>query len=577
MRRETSLYITLFLALAACPFCHAAPQSVLFADSSRYYVFTESRDLKADAVRNYLRQRGTTPASSRVSALKTLFDSLGFFEARIASRVKDTVDVISGPRTMVDTLRIIGPVPLTIDSVIKVKLPRPYDEGEIRSIARKAVYVLGTKGYPFATLSVALGAPTQGRHGISVVLSVRPNGQYAFSRPLFAGNIKTSRKLLAHDVVFRDGEAFDLRKVDQSRQRLMLRPYITGVDVAPPSVLLDAAVAPAAASTLALDKVLVPFVCQDQSGLGFDGALAFQAGGPSAASSFSGIVNISLLNILHSGESAEVSYNGLKDYSKLSFSLAKPYLFDVPLFASGDFGLEIQAEKNGFLHGALEGFTEFAVLWQLGLGINGHEVWDTSGTSSEYTGVDIILSRQPERQVAGAYSRGIIIRTGSGLARNNGRQFNRWHVDVSGGVQVPVTGRQAIGLRAVGQSLFTQPDDSLQTVELYRTGGYQSIRGYSDNEFAFKSVVYAQAEYLIYFSTEGAVYAFSDAGAGFGPYDKVNFSGATRMLSYGIGLHIPVKIGRATIEWARNFKDTQTLGRIHVSIQNPISAALGKY
>jgi hypothetical protein len=90
-------------------------------------------------------------------------------------------------------------------------------------------------------------------------------------------------------------------------------------------------------------------------------------------------------------------------------------------------------------------------------------------------------------------------------------------------------------------------------------------------------VFYVQGEYLVYFSSEGAVYAFSDAGVGFGPYDQLNMSGATRMLSYGIGLHIPVKIGTATIEWARNFKDTESLGRIHVSIQNPISAALGKH
>jgi hypothetical protein len=313
------------------------------------------------------------------------------------------------------------------------------------------------------------------------------------------------------------------------------------------------------------------------SGLGFDGALTFQAGGPGAGGFF-GIVNISLLNILHGGESAEISYNGQKnpDNSKLSVSLSKPYLFDFPVFASGDFGLEILAEKNGFLHGGLEVLTEFSASWQLGIGLLGHEVWDTAGTGSEYVGADIILSRQQDKRLAGTTSRGLVIRTGSGLAYNNGRQFDRWHVDIAGGEEVPLTARQSIAGHAVGQTLFSQPDDSIQTVELYRTGGYRSIRGYTDNEFAFKTVFYVQAEYLFYFSSEGAVYAFSDAGAGFGPHDQLNFSGATRMLSYGVGLRIPVKIGVAAIEWARNYKDSQSLGRIHVSIQNAISAALGR-
>jgi outer membrane protein assembly factor BamA len=433
--------------------------------------------------------------------------------------------------------------------------------------------VLGTKGYPFATLSVSLWSAAPGR-GMTVVLAVRDNGRYAFAKPLFTGNITTSRRLLEHDVAFADGDVFDLRKVEQSRQRLLLRPYIRAVDVGPPAVLLDAALTPEAQQSL--EKVLVPFACEDQRGLGFDGAIAFNAGAQSASETFSGIVNISLLNLLHEGEAAEVSYVGRKDYSKLSFSLAKPYLFNVPVFASADFGLEILAEQNGFLHGGLEGLTEFATVWQLGLGLKGHEVWDTGGEPSEYLGVDIILSRPQERMRAGVGSQGLEIRTGSGLAHNNNRQFDRWHVDITGAAQAPLTARQAISCRAVGRSMFTKPDDSLQTVELYRTGGYRSVRGYADDEFAFKTVFYVQGEYLVYFSAEGAVYAFTDAGAGFGPNSQLNVDGATRMLSYGVGLRIPVTIGSATVEWARNYKDTRSLGRVHVSIQNRISAALGK-
>ena len=545
MRRETPLYITLLLACIVCLNSHAGQQTVLFADSSRFYVFTESKDLKAGVVRDCLRKNAAP--GKRAAALRALFDSLGFFSARFTLHGTDTVDVVAGPRIMVDSIRIAGPVPLNIDSIFKVKIPRPYDQGEIRMIARNAVSLMGTKGYPFATLSVTMSEAVPGR-GLTIVLQEHDNGRYAFSKPLFTGNIKTSRRLLEHDILFREGELFDLRKVEQSRQRLLLRPYITSVDVAPPSVLLDASLAPSTPQTL--DKVLVPFICNDQNGLGFDGALAFQAGGQSAASNFTGIVNISLLNLLHSGESAEISYNGQKDYSKLSFSLAKPYLLDVPVFVSGDFGLEIQAEQNGYLHGGLDGCMEFAGSWQVGLGVVGHEVWDTSGTSSEYAGADIILSRRQERLAAGEFSEGLVIRTGSGLARNNGRQFDRWHVDISGGMQVPVTRRQAVEFRGVAQSLFTQPDDSLQTVELYRTGGYQSIRGYSDNEFAFKTVFFVQADYLLYFSARGAVYVFSDAGAGFGPHDQLNLSGATRMFSYGVGLRIPVKIGSAIMSRA---------------------------
>ena len=486
MRRETSLISSPCSLLSLHVRFPCAAQNVLFSDSSRYYVFTESKGLKAEAVRDYLRRTG---ARSRVAALKTLFDSLGFFEARISSRDKDTVDVVSGPRTMVDTLRLVGSVPVTMDSVIKVKLPRPYDEGEIRSIAKKAVYVLGTKGYPFATLSVALGAPAPGR-GISMVLSVRTNGQYAFSKPLFTGNIKTSRKLLAHDVVFRDGEVFDLRKVDQSRLRLMLRPYITGVDVAPPAIVLDAAaVGPAIASAPSLDKVLVPFVCQDQTVSGSTALLPSRPAGLRPQAIFPAL-SIYPCSIFFTAENRRrVSYNGTRDYSKLAFSLAKPYLLDVPYSSPGISGSRSRPRKTATCTAALDGLRNLPSCGSWGWASTVTR-YGTPAARRPNTGAWTSFFRvRQERQVAGAYSRSLVIRTGSGLAHNNGRQFDRWHVDVSGGMQVPVTSRQAMGFRAVAQSLFTQPDDSLQTVELYRTGGYQSIRGYSDNEFAFKSVL----------------------------------------------------------------------------------------
>jgi len=72
-----------------------------------------------------------------------------------------------------------------------------------------------------------------------------------------------------------------------------------------------------------------------QDRFGFEGALTFQAGGASLANSFYGVVNLSLLNILHAGETAQLSYNGQQDLQRMELSLSKPYLLNFPVFASG--------------------------------------------------------------------------------------------------------------------------------------------------------------------------------------------------------------------------------------------------
>jgi hypothetical protein len=89
-------------------------------------------------------------------------------------------------------------------------------------------------------------------------------------------------------------------------------------------------------------------------------------------------------------------------------------------------------------------------------------------------------------------------------------------------------------------------------------------------------VAYGQTECLFYFSPEGSIYPFADAGVGFGAQDNLTMSAATRLFGYGLGIRIPSKLGSAAIEWGRNFQDTKSLGRVHVSIMNPISAGMGR-
>jgi hypothetical protein len=67
-----------------------------------------------------------------------------------------------------------------------------------------------------------------------------------------------------------------------------------------------------------------------------------------------------------------------------------------------------------------------------------------------------------------------------------------------------------------------------------------------------------------------------DAGIGFNENVAIRLPSATKMLGYGIGMRIPVKIGDAAIEWARNYKDTQSWGRIHIAVSNTVSTGLAK-
>jgi hypothetical protein len=516
-----------------------------------------------------------------------MFDSLGFFRPSFDTQSR-TILINPGPRSLIDFLCIKSKLPCAIDSIEKGLFPRYYDAGEIQGLARKVLYFFGCRGCPFARLSIALtetgrmdtgSAHTNGKT-FFVTFRVRENGTYAFAKPVLTGKFKTNARLISHDIVVREGNEFDLRKIDESQKRLALRSYVSSVELGPLKILKDTV---SRKDTSDHEKafsgnVVAPFVISDNAGLGLDGAIAFAAG-QASRNSLTGLFSISLNNIFHRGEVGLFSYKGEQGYQRLEVSLSVPYLFGLSLFGSSGFGLEVQENSYGYLHGELKMLTELWPFWKGGLVLQGHEITryvDSVDVASNFEGVDFVVAREGKAYRAGQSGSDLEFKIGSGLQQSQGQQLNRWHIDLNAGAQAPINTRYAVAGRVVGGGFLTDVRDTLQVTELYRTGGYKSMRGYTDNEFAFKTVLYEQLEFLYYFSYTGSTYIFIDAGVGFGALSAIGVSNATKMLGYGVGIRIPVKIGDASFEWARNYKDTQSWGRIHLSLRNSISAGMTK-
>jgi hypothetical protein len=538
-------------------------------------VMEPASPLKPSGVRDFLEKAGP----DKIEAVKGLLDSMGFFSPS-CDTVKDTIHLRSGARSVVDSLAINARLPCTADSVQKGFFPRPYEAAELAALAEKTLRYFGSKGYPFARLSIAVSEKRNGKSGTSpagrgapggctVTFSVRENGRYLFSPPLLTGTGKTSERLLLQDIFVKKDSVFDLRKIEDSKIRLRSRRWVSSVETGPFQIVNGTERSRQLSDHSG--SVSVPFVISDNVGLGVDGAVAFQAGA-AGAGDLTGIFNISLLNLFRHGETGLLTYRGEKEYQRLEVSLDLPYLFNVPLFGSSGFGLEIKENDYGYLHGDLRLTTDFRPFWQWGLAIKGHEVTDSAGRSTRFEGLDFVVSKEKRPYRAGESGSEADFKVGSGIVQYNGRQLNRWHIDLTYGSQASINFRHAAVGRIVFGTVLTGALDTLQTVELYRTGGYNSLRGYSDNEFAFRTVAYGQVEYHFYFNYNGSVFIFMDAGCGFYRDSRVSLPDAEKLFGYGAGIRIPVKIGDASIEWARKYSESSGWGRLHIVIRNNLAA-----
>jgi hemolysin activation/secretion protein len=240
-------------------------------------------------------------------------------------------------------------------------------------------------------------------------------------------------------------------------------------------------------------------------------------------------------------------------------------------------GMEIESKEYGYMYGNLKLLDEFNSFWYAGLGLEYNETSETTDSTENegsYYGIDFLLLKIPERFSRGILSNEITIDIGSGIARKD-KHYTRSHIDFSIGSHFPLWHSQAVVARLVTAHIVSK-EKELLPVEMNRVGGYSSIRGYSENQFAFRTVGYLQLEGIHYFSSNGSIFIFTDGGIGFKDEPGIK-SEYTRLLGYGLGIRIPSRLGLMTLEWARNLQDKKSPGRVHIQFQNDLSLKTGKF
>jgi hypothetical protein len=572
-----------------------AQDTFLFSDST-YTYSVNTGTYKKSQFKRYLRRFSD---EGKKEALLNLLDSTGYFDVKMDTVGRDTLSIDIGKRSTIDSISIQCARSFTMDSVLHVRFPVYYDAGQIQAYAHKALAFLARRGYPFAKLSImifdvdSLGTPSdsgetdQLEKHLRIQFIIDTQKRCVFGDPLFGGEFKTKKKLLAHDIVFQKGQPFDIRKVETSQKRLISRNYIADVSTASPGIIVGSDSSLIDTSILgkgsedSIDVVSVPFSIDDNSGMGIDGVVAYQS---KAESQWSGLLNLTMLNIFHFGEAVSLYYRGEELLQQFSFGISVPFIFGLPLFCSASFGLEINEgspdpnnkdDDFGYLKGELEVLTQLKGLWQAGGAVKGHETISNGGKSTDYFyGFDLILRRSGEQYRAGVLSKEFNIRTGTGIADRPNGKFTRWNFDFAAGSHIPFFRNQALLGRFVTEAITLNVKDTLHEVEQNRVGGHNSIRGYAEEQFPFNNVAYVQTEYLLYFNPIGSVYIFMDGGVGFPGHISLSSHKRTDLFGYGAGIRIPVRFGTLSLEYARNYEEGRGPGRIHLRVRNTLSAEM---
>lgn len=513
------------------------------------------------------RRRNT--ASHMREAVKEYLDSTGHFYPSYDTLCPEKIKIRPGPRFIIRTERVVASGADSLPDftggadIGPASYPRPYDAAWVGERATQIGRILTARGYPFVTVSISMDM-SAGRDTVEMLFYVESDKLYRFAPPLLTGEFSTRRRLLLGDISIEADSLFDHNKIEQSIARLKSRPYITSATAPEPFI--------ASEKNGIGGRIVAPISVTDRSGLGLDGALGLDAG-EGEKPEFYGDAEFSFINLFHAGEEASLSYEGDKSGQRLDIGYGQPRLFSTPLGGGLQGGLEVENESYAYLYGSLGLTYEPALLWRLGVKLRGHKVSHSGGladSSGTYAGADFIIARNVQRFRDGMRSTGFTLTVGGGLT-NKERMYSRTHIDFTTRGQLPLPLHTAFAVYAASGHIITR-ESALVASEIYRVGGSGSLRGYGEDEYAFRTVLSAQAEFLYYFQSEASVYLFTDVGAGF-TADIRNDRSYRKLAGYGLGVRLPAAtIGSVAVEWARNISDKRSPGRIHVRVQNQLSS-----
>ena len=498
-------------------------------------------------------------SDSPQNTVRRILDSLGYHEQEWFES-GDTLRVVPGVRFRIKKIEIEGvPEELAIPAGIMSPLPIFYDAGVVRRMMRDISRFFSESGYPYNKVSAYVDVCDSACFALRFIVDA---DERVCNGAVVIKGVKKRPQMYLRDVRLVPERFYSCADVDETIRRLSMRPYVRHAGAASPVIIEEA---PLCGDEFRRAVTVISII--ERVGMDVEGVLGYESAQRGRQSSLSGRLNLSFMNLLRLGEAADVSYTGTNTFQRLRAGASRPWVFGLPLEMGGAGELEVEDNGYGFLGGEFWTAAEINARFRAGIALRGSETVppDSVEPAYKFYGADLFLSLIAQPWEMGRIAREFSVKTGSGFADRE-KYVSRSRMELAVGGHRPFFTKYALAIRVCGQTLFTD-EQYLSPAETYRVGGHGSLRGYSEEEFAFRSTLFSQTEAILYFNRSSSVFIFFDSGAGFERPGRLALNEGKKMLGYGAGMRFPSRLGTVSLEWARNAHDGTGLGRVHAGIR----------
>jgi len=403
------------------------------------------------------------------------------------------------------------------------------------------------RGYLFASVgldSLTLGENLAAYIGIEEGKPLKPEKYY------FQGNKYTRDQTLIKLAGFSSGQVVTPEAIRAAEDRILGKSYIEACLIEP------------------VDPASLLIKIEEGKMTSLEGVLGFTRVG--AKNEFTGFLNLGFLNLWGSDRSLTLNWRKLPLTSLLRFSYHEsgPNVF--PL--SGDLRLSREEEKDSFIKSAVGAdIYSYYDVHRYGL-----ELAVESVNYYVPAAKDSLLVETTSSRGIGAFWR--LDSRDRAFNPSKGMQANityRLHQSERSGWNnaLEADHTQYIGLAprwtcALGVHLRSLADSSSVAYETYRLGGYNSLRGYREDEFSSWRLGWASLELRYLISSQARIYLFYDHGL----LARDKNSLRADLLAPGLGIKLRTRLGILSIEYALGYRENGfadfSAGMVHAGLES---------
>jgi outer membrane protein assembly factor BamA len=388
------------------------------------------------------------------------------------------------------------------------------------------------------------------------------------------GNSTTRDYVITRELRINKGEEYSQAKIDELPKRLNRLRFFDPVE--PPQYYVNEK-----------GEGVLSIKVKEKQTNNFDGIIGYIPGTKQNEKGyFTGLVNISMLNLFGTGRAAAVRWQQFDRYSQeMELKYLEPWLFGYPFNINGDFYQRKQ--DSSFVQRKLEGGIEYLATEDISASvivsteqviptIKVVPVFTVFNSSAFTTGLNLKFDNRDDPY---SPTEGFYFLTSYSFSRKKifgPTEFITPSVQTNVNLQrvtLDLTGfyklfnRQVIALGVHGKELrgaFFEESD------LFRLGGTNTLRGYRENQFLGSRIGWTNLEYRLLLTRRTFAFLFFDTGYFYRkPEPERNILEQEGFKTgYGIGMNIETGVGVLSVSFALAQGDSFTDGKIHFGIIN---------